>query len=124
MLKDHPKGLIVLFFSNMGERFGYYTMMAIFAFFFEAKFGISPGNIGFVWSGFLFAIYFVPLFGGMLADKFGYGKVITLGIIVMFSGYGMMAIPGMGKIETFLAYSEVKPDGGWPIDAAQYEDNL
>jgi len=103
MFKDHPKGLIVLFFSNMGERFGYYTMMAIFAFFFEAKFGISPGNIGFVWSGFLFAIYFVPLFGGMLADRFGYGKVITLGIIIMFSGYGMMAIPGMGKIFIFIS---------------------
>ena len=101
MFKDHPKGLIVLFFSNMGERFGYYTMMAIFAFFFEAKFGISPGNIGFVWSGFLFAIYFVPLFGGMLADRIGYGKVITMGIVIMFSGYGMMAIPGMGKIFIF-----------------------
>ncbi len=36
----------------------------------------------------------------------------------------LATIPGMGKIETFLTYSEVKPDGGWPIDAAKYEDDL
>ncbi len=60
MLKGHPKGLVVLFFSNMGERFGYYTMMAIFALFFEAKFGLTTQDIGFIWSAFLFSIYFLP----------------------------------------------------------------
>ncbi len=97
MFKGHPKGLYVLFFSNMGERFGYYTMMAIFALFFEAKFGMSIQNVGFVWSAFLFSIYFIPLFGGMLADKIGYSKIITTGIVFMFIGYGMMAIPGQAQ---------------------------
>ncbi len=98
MFKGHPKGLFVLFFSNMGERFGYYTMMAIFALFFEAKFGLSIESVGMIWSGFLFSIYFLPLFGGILADKIGYGKTITVGIVLMFAGYGMMAIPGQAQI--------------------------
>ncbi len=103
MLKNHPKGLFVLFFSNMGERFGYYTMMAIFALFFESKFGLSVKEVGFVWSGFLFSIYFLPLFGGILADKFGYGKTIVLGIVLMFTGYGMMGIPGMSMTFIFIS---------------------
>jgi POT family proton-dependent oligopeptide transporter len=103
MLKGHPKGLIVIFFSNMGERFGYYTMMAIFALFFEAKFGLSIENIGIIWAGFLFAIYFLPLFGGILADLVGYGKVVTMGIILMFIGYGMMAIPGQQQLFIYIS---------------------
>ena len=98
MFKGHPKGLYVLFFSNMGERFGYYTMMAIFALFFEAKFGMSIQNVGLVWSAFLFSIYFIPLFGGMLADKVGYSKIITIGIVFMFIGYGMMAKIGRAHV--------------------------
>ncbi len=103
MFKGHPKGLIVLFFSNMGERFGYYTMMAIFILFMEAKFGLSAVGMGLIWSGFLFSIYFLPLFGGILADKIGYGKTIATGIVLMFTGYGLMAVPGQGKIFVFCA---------------------
>ncbi len=98
MFKNHPKGLIVLFFANMGERFGYYTMIPIFVLFFQAKFGLSPESVGDIWSMFLFGIYFLPLFGGILADKIGYGKTIVIGIILMISGYGLMGIPGQTKI--------------------------
>lgn len=103
MFKGHPKGLIVLFFSNMGERFGYYTMMAIFTLFFEAKFGLQIQDVGFIWGAFLFSIYFLPLFGGMLADKIGYGKVVSMGIVLMFTGYGMMAIPGQGMVFIYIS---------------------
>ena len=101
MLKDHPKGLVVLFFSNMGERFGYYTMMAIFTLYFEGSFGLSISNIGIIWGAFLFSIYFIPLFGGMLADKVGYGKIVAAGIVFMFLGYGMMAVPGQTQLFVF-----------------------
>ncbi len=94
MFKNHPKGLVVLFFANMGERFGYYTMIPIFALFFQAKFGLSPESVGDIWSAFLFGVYFLPLFGGILADKIGYGKTITLGILLMIIGYGLMGVPG------------------------------
>ena len=41
MFKGHPKGLYVAFFTNMGERFGYYTMLAIFVLYLQSKFGWS-----------------------------------------------------------------------------------
>jgi POT family proton-dependent oligopeptide transporter len=99
MFKGHPKGLYVAFFANMGERFGYYTMLAIFVLYLQAKFGWSATQAGHVYGGFLFGIYFLPLLGGYLADNvFGYGKTIVLGIIVMFLGYVLLALPGMSEI--------------------------
>ena len=98
MFKGHPKGLYVAFFANMGERFGYYTMLAIFVLYLQSKFGWSATQAGHVYGGFLFGIYFLPLLGGYLADNvFGYGKTIVLGVIVMFIGYMMLAMPGTGE---------------------------
>lgn len=104
MFKGHPKGLFVLFFSNMGERFGYYTILAILMLYIQANYGLSAEEAGVIYSVYLFGIYFIPLLGGILADKMGYGKVVTLGIILMFLGYGLLAIPGttLPIVVTFL----------------------
>jgi POT family proton-dependent oligopeptide transporter len=94
MLKNHPKGLFVAFFTNMGERFGYYTMIAIFILFIQAKYGLNASDAGQVFGIFLAAVYFCPLFGGLLADKvLGYGKTISIGLVVMFLGYMLLSIP-------------------------------
>nr|WP_321377870.1 peptide MFS transporter [uncultured Bacteroides sp.] len=94
MLKGHPKGLFVLALANMGERFGYYTMLAIFVLFIQAKFGFDKDASSLIFSSFLAMVYFLPLFGGIIADRFlGYGKTIILGVIVMFAGYFLLAIP-------------------------------
>lgn len=94
MLKGQPKGLFVLALANMGERFGYYTMLAIFVLYMQAKFGYTSDATSTTFGIFLSMVYFLPLFGGLLADKvLGYGKTIMLGIIVMFAGYFCLAIP-------------------------------
>jgi len=94
MLKDHPKGLFIAFFANMGERFGFYTMVSIFVLFMQAKYGLSAATTGFVYSTFMVCVYAFPLLGGLLADKvLGYGKTISLGMVVMFLGYALLAIP-------------------------------
>jgi POT family proton-dependent oligopeptide transporter len=96
MLRNHPKGLLVAFFSNMGERFGFYTMMAILVLFLQAKFGLSAEKAGDIYSWFYFSIYALALFGGILADSTKkYKLVILAGIIVMFAGYLIMAVPGL-----------------------------
>ena len=96
MLKNHPKGLLVAFFSNMGERFGFYTMMAILVLFLQAKFGLSAEKAGGIYSWFYFSIYALALVGGILADATRkYKLVILSGIIIMFAGYIIMAVPGM-----------------------------
>lgn len=96
MLKNHPKGLLVAFFANMGERFGFYTMMAILVLFLQAKFGLAAEKAGDIYSWFYFSIYALALVGGILADATKkYKTVILIGIIIMFAGYLIMAIPGM-----------------------------
>jgi POT family proton-dependent oligopeptide transporter len=95
MFKGHPKGLFVAFFSNMGERFGFYTMMAILVLFLQARYGLSEEDAGSYYSWFYFGIYALALVGGILADVTRkYKTVILAGIVVMFSGYVIMALPG------------------------------
>ena len=96
MFKDHPKGLFVAFFANMGERFGFYTMMAILVLFLQARYDLSAEAASGYYSWFYYAIYALALFGGILADSTSkYKLVILFGIIIMFVGYAVIAIPGM-----------------------------
>ncbi len=93
MFKNQPKGLYVLALANTGERFGYYTMLAILLLFLQAKFALSTSLAGLIYSIFLALVYFMPMIGGIIADKWNFQKTVTLGIIVMFLGYLVMAIP-------------------------------
>ena len=93
MFEGQPKGLYALALANTGERFGYYTMLAIFTLFLQAKFGFTATVTSNIFAGFLALVYFLPVVGGVLADKFGFGKMVTLGIVVMFIGYICLAIP-------------------------------
>ncbi len=93
MFEGHPKGLWALALANTGERFGYYTMLAVFLFFLQDNFGFSMGLSSGIQAVFLGLVYFVPLFGGMLADKYGFGKMVTIGILVMFLGYLLLSLP-------------------------------
>ena len=93
MFKGQPKGLYALALANTGERFGYYTMLAIFLLFLQAKFGFSAAAAGQFYAIFLAAVYFMPVIGGWLADKIGFGKCVVTGVCVMFIGYLCLAIP-------------------------------
>ena len=64
MFENQPKGLWTLALANTGERFGYYTMLAVFALFLGENFGFSAGVASEIYSWFLAAVYFLPLFGG------------------------------------------------------------
>ena len=106
MFKGHPKGLYALALANTGERFGYYTMLAIFVLFLQAKFGFNEAQSGQIYGAFIGFVYFMPLIGGILADRFGYGKMVRAGIVVMFLGYLLLAVPMMGgtaKVTMFSA---------------------
>lgn len=104
MLKGHPKGLLVAFFANMGERFGFYTMMAILVLFLQARFGLTEEAAGDIYSWFYFGIYALALIGGILADYTKkYKMVIFAGIAIMLIGYAMLAIPGMSLTITVVS---------------------
>ena len=104
MLKGHPKGLVVAFFANMGERFGFYTMMAILVLFLQTRFGLNEEVAGIVYSRFYFGIYALALIGGIVADSTSkYKLVIFAGILIMLTGYILMAIPGLSLTITLIS---------------------
>ena len=63
MFERQPKGLYALALANTGERFGYYTMLAVFVLFLKANFGFSPEVSGAIYGTFLGLVYFLPFFG-------------------------------------------------------------
>ncbi len=94
MFKGHPKGLISSALANMGERFGFYTMMAILVLFLQAKFGLDGTNAGIIYGTFYFSIYILAFVGGIIADKIrNYKGTILIGLILMAVGYFILAIP-------------------------------
>ena len=96
MFKDQPKGLIPAALANMGERFGFYTMMAILTLFLMSKFGLDNTEAGSLYSIFYGAIYILAVFGGILADRLkNYKIVIISGIIIMSLGYLLLATPAL-----------------------------
>lgn len=105
MFRDQPRGLWILSVANMGERFGYYTMLAVFSLFLQERFGWSVARAGFVYSLFLTAIYFLPLFGGLLADRFGYARMVTVGLWTQFVGYALLAVPLGAGLSAVVALS-------------------
>lgn len=94
MFQGHPKGLLASALANMGERFGFYTMMAILVLFLQAKFGLTGESAGIIYATFYFSIYILAFVGGLIADKTRHYKATILtGLIVMSLGYFLIAIP-------------------------------
>lgn len=94
MFNKHPKGLVAASLSNLGERFGFYTMMAILVLFLQAKFGLNGKEAGLIYSTFYFSIYILALLGGIIADRTrNFKATILTGIVLMAAGYLMLAIP-------------------------------
>jgi len=100
MFKNHPRGLTVLFFTEMWERFGYYLMLGIFTLYMIDP--NSSGGMGFsdfkaadIYGTYLALVYLTPFVGGLLADRIlGYRKAIAIGGALMGTGYIGLAIPG------------------------------
>ena len=93
MFENQPKGLWALALANTGERFGYYTMLAVFLLYLQANFGFETGTASTIYSTFLMLVYFLPVIGGVAADMFGFGKMVTSGIVIMFVGYLLLSAP-------------------------------
>ncbi|MDR1004913.1 MAG: peptide MFS transporter [Prevotellaceae bacterium] len=105
MFSKHPKGLIAAALANMGERFGFYIMMAVLTLFISAKFGLSETTTGYIYSVFYASIYILALVGGIIADKTkNYKGTILLGIVLMAVGYLIIGIPTPTPVPNFWAY--------------------
>jgi len=94
MFKNHPPGLLAASLANMGERFGFYVMIAILLLFLNNKFGFSGTEGAIIYSVFYALIYGLSLVGGKIADKTKkYKPTITVGLVLMSFGYLLLAMP-------------------------------
>ncbi|MEI6349222.1 MAG: peptide MFS transporter [Bacteroidota bacterium] len=105
MFKNHPKGLLAAALANMGERYGFYTMMAILVLFLQSKFGLDETNAGLIYATFYFSIYILAFVGGLIADKTrNYKGTIMVGQMLMAVGYLMIAIPSQTPVPNQLLF--------------------
>jgi POT family proton-dependent oligopeptide transporter len=104
MLKNHPRGLMVLFFTEMWERFGFYTMMAILTLYMDQTLGWGDKSKGLHYGVFLAAVYFIPILGGFLGDRvLGQRHTIRIGAVLMTIGYVALAVSSRQRLAPFYA---------------------
>ena len=101
MFKNHPRGLHVLFFTEMWERFAFYLMLGIFVLYMtDAErngMGMGTTSANDIYGWFIALVYLTPFLGGILADQYlGYRKSVVIGGLLMAAGYiGLGVLPGM-----------------------------
>jgi len=93
----HPKGLFVLFFAEMWERFSYYGMRAILTFYLVQHWLFSESESGIVYGAYTALVYITPVIGGYLADRYlGQRKAVLFGAVLLTFGHFLMAFEGEG----------------------------
>jgi POT family proton-dependent oligopeptide transporter len=91
----HPKGLYLLFFTEMWERFSYYGMRAIFMLFMVKALMMDSARASNVYGSFTGLVYLTPLLGGYISDRFwGNRRSILVGGILMALGQFMLFFSG------------------------------
>jgi len=103
-IERHPRGLAVLFATEMWERFSFYSMLALFTLYLRA----TPEQGGFGWTGaeatalysnYLMFVYASPLIGGFIADRItGYRKAVMIGGFFFMAGHGILSIPAIWAV--------------------------
>jgi len=107
-MRNHPKGLLILFFAEMWERFSYYGMRGILIFYLTQHFLFSDEYSSGIYGSYTSLVYLLPLIGGLLADRYlGTRKAIAFGALLLVAGHGMMAIEGRPATQT-LTYEGAK----------------
>src|SRR5579862_1973575 len=93
---SHPPGLYVLFCTEMWERYSFYSMMAILSLYMNEALHFDVAHVGRVFGLYTAGVYFLPLFGGLLADRVvGFNRAIIIGGVLMMFGHISLGIESM-----------------------------
>jgi POT family proton-dependent oligopeptide transporter len=93
----HPKGLYMLFFAEMWERFSYYGMRALLIFYLTQHWLFSDGRSNLIYGAYTSLVYITPVLGGYLADRYlGQRRAVLFGGILLMTGHFLMAVEGTG----------------------------
>lgn len=94
-MRKHPKGLHILFFAEMWERFSYYGMRGLLIFYLTQHFLFSDSEASSQYGAYTALVYLLPLLGGYLADRYlGNRKAIAFGALLLVAGHATMGIEG------------------------------
>src|SRR5882672_2703896 len=94
--RRHPPGLYVLFFTELWERYSFYSMMAILSLYMNEALRFDVAHVGRVYGAYTAGVYFLPLFGGLLADRvLGFNRAIIGGGILMMFGHLVLGIESL-----------------------------
>ena len=94
-IMGHPKGLFVLFFAEMWERFSYYGMRALLIFYLTQHWLYSDGESGVIYGAYTALVYITPVLGGYLADRWlGQRKAVLFGAVLLTFGHFLMGFEG------------------------------
>lgn len=101
LLRQHPRGLLILFFAEMWERFSYYGMRAILIFYLTQHFLFEPKAASAHYGSYTSLVYLLPLIGGFLADRYlGTRKAVAFGALLLVAGHLTMAVEGKPAVQT------------------------
>ena len=93
----HPKGLYMLFFAEMWERFSYYGMRAILIFYLTKHWLFADDKANLIYGAYTSLVYITPVLGGYLADRYlGQRKAVLFGGLLLAAGHSLMAVEGVG----------------------------
>ena len=93
----HPKGLYMLFFAEMWERFSYYGMRALLIFYLTQHWLFNDGKSTLIYGAYTSLVYITPVLGGYLADRYlGQRKAVLFGGVLLAAGHSLMAVEGVG----------------------------
>jgi POT family proton-dependent oligopeptide transporter len=107
-LRTHPRGLFILFFAEMWERFSYYGMRGLLIFFLTQHFLFDDKTAQGQYGAYTSLVYLLPLIGGLLADRFlGSRKAIAFGALLLVAGHFTMAFEGKPAIQV-LTYNHAQ----------------
>jgi POT family proton-dependent oligopeptide transporter len=92
----HPPGLPILFFTELWERYSFYSMMAILALYMDESLHFDAAHIGRVYGAYIGGVYLLPLGGGFLADRvLGFRRAVIAGGVIMMTGHLVLAIESL-----------------------------
>lgn len=94
-MRNHPRGLKVLFFAEMWERFSFYGMRGLLIFYLTQHFLLDDAAANGQYGAYTALVYLTPLIGGVLADRYlGTRKAIVFGAVLLVIGHGLMGAEG------------------------------
>lgn len=95
----HPRGLVVLFFTEMWERFSYYGMRSLLVLFLIKHMLFGDREAALIYGSYGSLVYAMPVLGGLIADRYlGYRKAVTFGAVLLVCGHFGMAFEGPAAV--------------------------